>query len=173
MDGSRIFAMLFAVAPAIGWAAPGHAQCRLCERPQTELAGESTNGTIALQIESGIDFDNIVLLGPGQGSATLLPDGTVRVSGTIAAIGGRPMVGNARVRGEPGRMVRITMPRDIELRSLSGGLLRLTDIVSDLPAAPRLDSRGILEFRFGGRLEVDGGLEGEFRGNLAINVDYL
>jgi hypothetical protein len=42
-----------------------------------------------------------------------------------------------------------------------------------LPAQPRLDSRGTLQFRFGGALHVDGSVDGDFRGDVPITVDYL
>jgi hypothetical protein len=38
---------------------------------------------------------------------------------------------------------------------------------------PRLDSAGTLQFRFGGKLQLSGDVDGEFRGDIAITVDYL
>ena len=38
---------------------------------------------------------------------------------------------------------------------------------------PRLDGDGRLSFRFGGVLQVSGDLDGEFRGDVPIDVDYL
>ena len=46
-------------------------------------------------------------------------------------------------------------------------------IFSDLPAQPRLDSQGLLTFRFGGELHVQGDASGDYRGDVPINVDYL
>ena len=45
--------------------------------------------------------------------------------------------------------------------------------MTDLPAAPRLDSAGSLSFRFGGRLVVNGDADGQYRGDLPITVEYL
>jgi hypothetical protein len=83
------------------------------------------------------------------------------------------MPGTATIRGEPGRAVRIELPRHITLYSLSGGELSFDQIESDLPSLPRLDSTGTLTFRFGGRLTVSGNAEGDYRGDLPITVDYL
>ena len=77
------------------------------------------------------------------------------------------------MHGEPGRGVRIDLPRRIELHSLTGGSVVIDDIVSDLPGAPRLDAAGGLTFRFGGRLRVSGDAEGEYRGDMPITVEYL
>jgi hypothetical protein len=83
------------------------------------------------------------------------------------------MVGQASVRGEPGRTVRIELPSRIALYSLSGGRIAIDDIVSDLPPMPRLDASGRLSFRFGGRLNVTGDSEGQYRGDVPITVEYL
>lgn len=152
---------------------PAHAQCRLCEKPVLERDQGADSGIIALEVEAGLDFDRLILLGPGAGSATLNPDGSRQVSGRIGTISSRAMVGHARVRGEPGRAVRLDLPSRIQLHSLSGGTIVLEDIVSDLPLAPKLDSAGMLSFRFGGRLEISGDAEGEYRGDVPITVEYL
>lgn len=169
----RFAFLLLGMAVAAGAAASARAQCRLCETPTLERQESSPAGRIALEVEAGLDFDRLILLGAGEGSATLRPDGSRQVSGRIGVIGGRPMAGQARIRGEPGRAVRVDLPRRIELRSLSGGEIALDEIVSDLPAAPRLDSSGMLTFRFGGRLTVTGDAQGEYRGDVPITVEYL
>ena len=83
------------------------------------------------------------------------------------------MVGTAVVRGEPGRIIRVELPKIIELHSLTGSQLMIDEISTDLPAAPRLDSNGRLSFRFGGRLRVNGEADGDYRGDLPITADYL
>jgi hypothetical protein len=166
------------LAIAIGTAAwlaaiPGaRAQCRLCEKPMT-AAQPDGNEAIELQVEAGLDFDRLVVLDAGEGTATLLPDGTRQVSGSVEAISGRAMVGEARVRGEPGRLIRIELPAKVDLHSLGGGRISIDQIASDLPPAPRLDSAGNLSFRFGGRIRVNGNADGDFRGDLPITVEYL
>lgn len=166
-------ALLVLGIAAAGTGAPAPAQCRLCETPTTVRAEGSGGGAIALQIDAGLDFDRLILLGPGEGSATLRPDGSQQVSGAIGSIGARAMVGKARVRGEPGRAVRIDLPKRIEMHSVDGGRIAIEEIASDLPDLPRLDSRGLLTFRFGGRLEISGDAEGDYRGDVPITVDYL
>jgi hypothetical protein len=82
------------------------------------------------------------------------------------------MVGTAIVHGQPGRTVRVELPRRIELYSLSGGNISFEDVTSDLPSLPRLDSAGNLTFRFGGRVRISGDADGEYRGDLPITVEY-
>ena len=160
-----------AAAAAGAWPAAG--QCRLCETPTMALSGEAGAERVRLEIETSLDFDRLILVGAGEGSATLRPDGSRMVSGTIAAISGRAMVGSAVVRGEAGRSVRVELPRVIELHSLSGSRITIEEIVSDLPAAPRLDSAGALHFRFGGRLRITGEADGDHHGEVPITVEYL
>jgi len=83
------------------------------------------------------------------------------------------MVGEVVIRGEPGRYVRIELPRRIELQGFSGGVIRLDSLRSDLPQMPRLDENGRLKFRVGGVLHLTGDVSGEFRGDVTIDVDYL
>jgi hypothetical protein len=83
------------------------------------------------------------------------------------------MVGTIVVHGEAGRFVRIDMPTAITLHGMRGGTIRLDSLVTDLRSSPRLDSEGMLQFRFGGALHVDSIVDGDFRGDVPITVDYL
>jgi hypothetical protein len=167
---------LLVLALAAGMSAmpvPAGAQCRLCETPTTTRDEGGDDGRVSLEIETGLDFDRLILLGAGEGSATLRPDGSRSVSGVVGDIGSRAMVGSAVVRGEAGRAVRVELPSRIELYSLSGGRITIEDIVTDLPPNARLDAAGNLGFRFGGRLRISGDAEGDYRGNVPITVEYL
>lgn len=169
----RLALLMLGIAAAAGAYAPALGQCRLCESPTTLREDSSEGAQIAIQVETGLDFDRLILLGGGEGSATLRPDGSRQVSGAIGAIGAGAMVGHARIRGEPGRAVRIDLPIRVELHSLSGGRITIDEIVSDLPESPRLDSAGVLNFRFGGRLQISGDAEGDYRGDVPITVEYM
>ena len=174
---SRKLLLLSVFALAAGMATvpamPAAAQCRLCATPTTSPDDRPGAGPVSLAIETSLDFDRLILLGLGEGSATLLPNGSRSVSGVIGDLSGRAMVGSAVIRGEPGRAVRIDLPQRIELYSVAGGRILIDDIVSDLPVSARLDSSGALNFRFGGRLKVSGDAEGDYRGEVPITVEYL
>jgi hypothetical protein len=153
---------------------PAWAQCRLCPTPTTETASEATSDVVRIEVQTRLDFDQLVVMdNAAPGTARLLPDGTASVSGSIGALSGRAMVGSVVVRGEPGRLVQIGLPDSIALYGIGGGSIRLDSLVTDLPAQPRLDSQGTLQFRFGGALHVDGGVDGDYRGDVPITVDYL
>lgn len=173
----RGFALLLPGALIVGaLAVPGAApaQCRLCATPTTEITGEATSEAVRIEVQARLDFDQLVVMdNAGIGTARLLPDGTTSASGSIGVIGGRAMVGSVVVRGEPGRYVRVGLPASIDLHGRRGGSIRLDSLVTDLPAQPRLDSQGSLQFRFGGALHVEGDVDGEYRGDVPITVDYL
>jgi hypothetical protein len=145
----------------------------LCDNITIQGETETAEAAVRLEIDAALDFDRLVVLGSGEGSATLQPDGTRQVSGIVEAISARAMVGQARIRGEAGRAVRIQVPRRVELHSLSGARISIERIVTDLPALPRLDAAGNLSFRFGGSIRVSGDVDGDFRGDLPITVEYL
>lgn len=153
--------------------APAAAQCRLC--PDGEpLSGEAPPEVpVRLELETSLDFDKLILTGPTGGVARLAPDGSRLTSGAIEALSARAMIGELLIRGEPGRAVRVTMPERIELFGPSGGSLTIQRLGSDLPPSPRLDGSGRLRVRFGGELVVSGDAEGDYRGDIAITVDYL
>jgi len=166
--------LFVSLAAAVLTAVPdARAQCRLCEKPATGQKDDAEGQPVELEVQATLDFDRIIVLGAGEGTATLRPDGTRQVSGTVEAISGRAMVGEARVSGEPGRLVRIDLPSKIQLHSVGGAAISIDEIVTDLPSVPRLDSGGNLTFRFGGRLRLSGSSDGDFRGELPITVEYL
>jgi len=176
MLGRSIALVALALLVAVGFAAPAFPQdasapCRLCD--STAQEEEKAAEPVRLDVEASLDFDRLILAGKGEGSAQLAPDGGRSVSGSITAIGARAMVGEVTVRGEPGRIVRVSLPDGIELYGLAGGTIRLESIRSDLPSMPRLDADGRLSFRFGGILRVSGYLDGEFRGDVPIDVEYF
>ncbi len=158
---------------AAGLTPPASAQCRLCETPTTMRDEPTAKGDVRLEVETSLDFDRLILSGQGEGSALLRPDGSTSIAGTVAQLSPRAMVGTVTLRGEPGRAVRIDLPRRIVLHSLSGGEMVFDDVASDLPSLPHLDAAGVLTFRFGGRLRVTSDAEGDYRGDLPITAEYL
>ena len=152
--------------------APAQGQCRLCSTPVTSVTDVQSSDEVTVEIETGLNFDRLVVLGAGTGSAELRPDGSRSAQGTVADIGPRAMAGTAILHGEPNRFVRVELPPRIELYSLSGGEIAFDEVTSDLPAMPRLDSSGTLTFRFGGRLRITGDADGDYRGDLAISAEY-
>ena len=128
---------------------------------------------VRLQVEASLDFDRLILGNGGNGSAELGPDGRRIVTGSVTAISSRAMVGEVTIRGEAGRMVRIDLPSNAELFGFNGGSIALESIRSDLPPMPRLDANGRLSFRFGGIIRVTGEVDGEYRGDVRIEVEYF
>jgi hypothetical protein len=115
----------------------------------------------------------LILLGAGEGTAVLRPDGSSSSTGTILDVSPRAIAGTVTVHGEPGRSIRVDLPQRIVLHSLSGGEVTFDNVVSDLPSLPKLDSAGNLTFRFGGRLRISGDADGDYRGDLPITAEYL
>ena len=174
---NRVWALLAlcgAILATVALPAVVSAQCRLCETPTNAIpVPDEQAEPIALEVATSLDFDQIVVIGMGSGSALLGADGSRLTEGAVQALSARAMVGDVIVRGDSGRRVDVTLPTRIALHATDGSRIILDQIEADLPAAPRLDDSGQLRFRFGGRLEVDGGLEGDFRGDLTISVEYL
>ncbi len=68
--------------------------------------------------------------------------------------------------------MRVTLPPSVDLESGSGASARVTGLATDLGAAPRLGPDGRLVFRFGGRLQVAGATDGDYRGRIPVTVEY-
>lgn len=169
----RIVVALVALGLGTAFSTPVAAQCRLCDQPSTQMPTESPDGDVELRVETGLDFDRMIFSGNGAGAATLRPDGSNGADGIVVSLGPRATVGTVLVHGQPGRALRVDVPQRIELYSLSGGRITLDQVATDLPPIPRLDSAGTLSFHFGGRLNVTGDADGQFRGDLPITVEYL
>lgn len=177
MLGRYLALFTLALAGAVGFAAPALPQdvtapCALCGTP-TETPKDKPATPVSLTVETKLDFGQIILASSGEGSAQLAPDGARNVSGSVTAISARAMLGEIVIQGEPGRAIRIELPKHIDLFGLSGGSIRLESIRSDLPPMPRLDGNGRLSFRFGGVVRVPGDFDGEFRGDVPIDVEYF
>lgn len=166
-----ILAMVAALVCAGGSVAP--AQCRLCTTPTTNRDDSQISDRIALDVQTSLNFDQLVFDGRGSGSATIRPDGSIQNAGAVTDISPRAMVGTVVLHGQPGRTIRVQLPSRIVLHSIGGGEISFDDVVSDLPSLPRLDDSGSLTFRFGGRLHVSGDAEGQYRGDLPITAEYL
>ena len=173
MGPSPSHALFFAaLAVSVAGPSPAGGQCRLCATPTTTLSSPGDGAGIALEVDSTLDFDRLILAGQGQGAAMIRPDGSSSAEGALAGVSPRAMVGSATVHGTPDRTVRVELPRTVELYSLGGGRITLEDVVSDLPSLPRLNSAGNLNFQFGGRVRISGEDDGDFRGELPITVEY-
>jgi hypothetical protein len=172
-DFKRLGYGFAALAAAVAIGSPAVAQCRLCAAPATDRPPESADGDVQLQLETNLNFDRLILSGSGTGAASIRPDGANSAEGSVLEVSPRAMVGTVLVHGEANRAVRVELPRRIDLYSLGGGRITLDDVVTDLPAAPRLDASGNLTIRFGGRLLVSGDTDGQYRGDLPITVEYL
>jgi hypothetical protein len=164
---------LAAAALLSGASAPLHAQCRLCSAPTTDLHEEEDGGPLQIEVETTLNFDRLVLLGDGTGSATLLPTGEKSATGSVATVSAGAMVGSVTVHGQANRIVRVDLPRQIQLYSVGGSRIEIDNIETDLPGLPKLDSAGNLDFRFGGRVRITGDAEGQYRGDVPITVEYL
>ena len=171
-DHSTRALLLAAIAAAVVGSSPARGQCRLCATPTTSLSGSSGADGLTLEVETKLDFDRLVLAGQGQGAAVIRPDGSNVAEGSLSGISARAMVGTATVHGSADRIVRVELPSRIDLYSVGGGRITLDNIVSDLPSLPRLDSAGNLTFRFGGRVQISGDADGQYRGQLPITVEY-
>jgi hypothetical protein len=171
MLSGRSLVLILAVSPLLA-AMPGsaEAQCRLCSTPSTLPEQTVTGEDVRLEIETNLDFDRLIVDG-GGGDATLRPDGSRLATGAIA-LGPRTKVATVTVHGLANRVVRIDVPRRIDLFSLEGSRLTFDEVETDAPELPKLDAAGNLTFHVGGRLRFSGTEDGNFRGDLPITVEY-
>ena len=173
----RLIAMILwlgLVAGPIAMPRPAVAQCRLCSQPTTvRVDPDGASTPLRVEVRTTLDFDRLILTGDGAGAAILAPDGSGRARGSVGMLSSRAVAAEIVVRGEPGRAVRVDLPDHIDLYGLKGGSVRIGAIDSDLPLSPALDSAGELRIRIGGELTVDGDVDGDFRGDVPVIVDYL
>lgn len=163
---------ILAAASCAVLAKPASAQCRLCGEPTATASPADPTGDVELQVETNLSFDRMILTGTGNGAATIRPDGSSGVEGSVIELGPRASVGTVLVHGEPNRMIRIELPRRIQLFSVAGGQMTLDDVSTDVATVNRLDAAGNMTFRFGGRIILTGDCDGPYSGDLPITVEY-
>lgn len=166
--------LCLAVAACGMLADPVRAQCLLCDK-SAAVAGplaDPDGVPLRIEISAQLDFSRIAT-GSGGGSVTVDPQsGARRLSGNLRDLGGGGLTGEAIVSGAPGHAVRINLPAEILLDGDGGRSARMIDLATDLGPAPRLGTDGRLRFRFGGRLQLSGDDEGNYRGRIPISVEY-
>ena len=165
---------------------PASAQCILCgdsaapaQSPDRQTSGDRPLASadappvrpLRMTITANLDFARLTS-GDAGGELSVDPSGTVVPRGRVRALGGMAFAGRAEVEGEPGRAIRVDLPSIVELTSVSGGTVRVRNLRTDLAPGARLGADGRLSFAFGGDLDVRGDVDGQFRGRIAITVDY-
>jgi hypothetical protein len=181
MSGLRLAVLPFVALFAAGFVAPAAsraqdaslAPCRLCSGEGDSPLNARPATPLRLEVEIRLDFDKEVFEGNGNALLALSPGGVARLTGAATAAGARAMPGSVLVRGEPGRAVRIDLPRQVQLFGAGAGSLRIDSLVTDLPAVPRIGDDGTLSFRFGGDLRLSGDSDGAYHGTIDITVEYL
>lgn len=178
MSVRRLVPALLPALLAASLGAPGRAQnsaapCRLCSADSAASQAARSNTPLRLEVQGRLEFDKIVFGGLGEAQVALSPSGTATISGATSASGARAMPGSVLIRGEPGRAVRIDLPRQVQLFGEGSGSIRIERLVTDLPDFPLIGTDGTLSFRFGGDLRVSGDGDGAYRGSIDILVENL
>lgn len=150
------------------------AQCMLCGEQGAASGGASRKAETPLRVEVETQLDmGRVAVGAGGGEVELDPlSGARRLRGDVVDLGGFAVTGVVTVTGEPGAEVRVILPTSVDLESDRGRSARVSSLITDLSAAPRLGPDGRLQFRFGGRLQIAGLDDGDYRGRIPVTVEY-
>lgn len=164
-----VLGLLLALASPPVRAAP----CLLCAADAPGAARvRDTAVPLRVEVETRLDLGRIAV-GAGGGEVEVDPvSGARRLRGDVVDLGGFALTGTVTVRGEPGAEVRVILPASVDLEGSHGRTARVTGLATDLSAAPRLGPDGRLQFRFGGRLQIAGLDDGDYRGRIPVTVEY-
>ena len=154
-------------------ASPVQAQCRLCA-PGTAAAAAAPTVPLSIEVDAALDLGRAAQTrANGAGSISIDPQtGARRVTGTLTDLGGLSLKGTVRLTGQPFAPVIVTLPSSIALSAPDGSQADVVEIRTDLRPGATLDAQGRLSFGFGGRLIVNGGSAGEFRGRIPVVAEY-
>lgn len=162
---------------------PAAAQCLLCGDSGSgggavSASGDSfasppgTERPLRIDIVANLEFARIVA-GPAGGSVSVdAASGRAAPSGAISTLSGPSFSARVRIEGTPGAAIRIDLPTEAIMTSSTGAIARLSAIDAALPPVVRLDANGRFEFSFGGRLDISGAVDGDFRGRIPVTVSY-
>lgn len=166
--------LFLALALAAAGSSTAAAQCLLCAKDGAAGAVATRKADIPLHVdvETQLDFSRVAV-GAMGGEVEIDPvSGARRLRGAVVDLGGFAVNGVVTVRGEPGAAVRVILPASVDLESSAGRTARVVGLITDLSPAPRLGPDGRLRFRFGGRLQVAGLDDGDYRGRIPVTVEY-
>lgn len=167
--------MRLSLAILLAFASPSvaAAQCLLCAQEKDgATAARRAEVPLRVEVETQLDMGRVAV-GAMGGEVEIDPtSGARRVRGDVVDLGGFALTGVVTVRGEPGAEVRVILPASVDLEGGHGRTARVTGLVTDLSAAPRLGPDGRLIFRFGGRLQIAGLDDGDYRGRIPVTVEY-
>lgn len=165
--------LFLGLALALGGAPVAAAPCMLCARDKSgDTATRGAEIPLRIDVETRLDMGRVAV-GAMGGEIELDPaSGARRARGDVVDLGGFALTGVVTVRGEPGAEVRVILPASVDLEGGHGRTARVTGLVTDLSAAPRLGTDGRLQFRFGGRLQVAALDDGDYRGRIPVTVEY-
>lgn len=161
------FALTVASAPAAA------AQCLLCAPDKADsAAARAAEVPLRVEVETRLDMGRIAVGAMGGEVAVDPVSGARSLRGDVVDLGGFGLTGTVTVRGAPGAEVRVILPTSVDLEGGHGRTARVTGLATDLTAAPRLGPDGRLVFRFGGRLQIAGADDGDYRGRIPVTVEY-
>ena len=162
-------ALCVAIACAAG---PGFAQSQ--GNGSGNGSGNGNGRPLHIDIDTAIDFGIAAQQGNvASGAIELDPTtGVRRVTGGLVAVGGNYFSGQARLTGQPFARVRIVLPTSVKMNARQGSKAVVASFTADVPSVVTLDANGTLLFNFAGRVSVNPGEEGEFKGRFAITADY-
>jgi hypothetical protein len=162
-------ALLIAAAP---FPVQAQSACQLCAAAPS-VPQPNPVRVLQIEIDATLDFSTAAHSDSGEGSIEIDPrTGQRRVTGGLIGLGGLALKGTVRLKGEPLRHVRITLPSSIMMQSTLGATAEIQKISADVSADPVLGLDGTLVFSFGGRMIVRGGAAGEFHGRIPITAEY-
>src|SRR3546814_6540467 len=120
-------------------ATPAAAQCLLCAQDKTAgVAARGIETPLRVEVETRLDMGRVAV-GATGGEVEVDPvSGARRVRGDLVDLGGFALTGVVTVRGEPDAAVRVILPASVDLEGGHGRTARVTGLVTDLSAAPRL-----------------------------------
>ncbi|WP_432768574.1 MAG: DUF4402 domain-containing protein [Sphingopyxis sp.] len=153
---------------------PAAAQCLLCapDAGASSVSARTTATPLRVEVETQLDMGRVAV-GAMGGEVEIDPrSGARRLRGDVVDLGGFALTGVVTVRGEPGAAVRVMLPATVDLESGHGRSARVAGLVTDLSPDPRLGPDGRLVFRFGGRLQIAGLDDGDYRGRIPVTVEY-
>jgi Domain of unknown function (DUF4402) len=141
----------------------------------TTIFAQTTPSPLSVEQTADLTFPKVAATSNATGTVSIdAISGTVSSTGSITLVSINSSRAELRITGEPGQLVSVRLPNNLDLTSPVGDRLKIQKIEHDGVATLRLGPSGTAILHLGATLRITGNARsGLYRGRMTAAIDYV